>query len=68
MELDDQEAALTNLDDSINEVRESLPSFARGASRILQTTRLLLLLLAAIFCLHGGYLIAGARLGRRYSN
>ncbi len=67
MELDDQEAALTNLDDSINEVRESLPGFARGASNILQTTRLLLLLLAAIFGLHGGYLIAGARLGRRYS-
>jgi len=67
MELDDQESALTNLDDSINEVRESLPGFAHGASKILQTTRLLLLLLAVIFGLHGGYLIAGARLGRRYS-
>lgn len=67
MELDDQEIALTNLDDSINEVRESLPRFARGASNILQTTRLLLLLLAVIFGLHGGYLIADARLGRRYS-
>jgi ABC-type transporter Mla subunit MlaD len=60
MELDDQERALTNLDDSINDVREVLPKFARGASNILQTTRLLLLLLAAIFGLHGGYLIAGA--------
>lgn len=67
MELDDQEHALTNLDDSINDVRDSLPGFARGASNILQTTRLLLLLLAVIFGLHGGYLIAGARLGRRYS-
>jgi uncharacterized phage infection (PIP) family protein YhgE len=67
MELNDQESTLTNLDDSINEVRQSLPRFALGASKILQTTRLLLLLLAAIFGLHGGYLIAGARLGRRYS-
>jgi flagellar biosynthesis chaperone FliJ len=57
MELDDQESALTNLDDSINDVRESLPSYARSAMNILQTTRLLLLLMAAIFVLHGGYLI-----------
>lgn len=67
MELDDQERALTNLDDSINDVRESLPVLASGASNILQTTRLLLVLLAVIFGLHGGYLIAGARMGRRYS-
>ncbi len=67
MELDDQERALTNLDDSINDVRESLPGLAHGASNILQTTRLLLLLLAVIFGLHGGYLIAGSRMGRRYS-
>jgi chromosome segregation ATPase len=67
MELDDQDRALTNLDDSINDVRESLPGLARGASNILQTTRLLLLLLAAIFGLHGGYLIVGARLGRRFA-
>jgi ABC-type transporter Mla subunit MlaD len=67
MELDDQERALTNLDESINDVREYLPGFARNASNILQTTRLLLLLMAAIFALHGGYLIAGSRLGRRFS-
>lgn len=63
MELGDQERALTNLDDSINDVRETLPSLAGGASNILQTTRLLLLLLTAIFGLHGGYLIAGTRMG-----
>jgi methyl-accepting chemotaxis protein len=57
MELDDQERALTNLDESIDDVRESLPSYARSATNILQTTRLLLLLMAAIFVLHGGYLI-----------
>jgi chromosome segregation ATPase len=67
MELDDQEQALANLDDSIKDVREALPSYARGASNILQTTRLLLLLMSAIFGLHGGYLIVGARLGRRFS-
>lgn len=67
MELGDQERALTNLDDSLNDVRESLPGLARNASNILQTTRLLLLLLAVIFGLHGGYLIAGSRLGRRFS-
>ncbi len=62
MELDDQESALTNLDDSINDVRESLPGLARNASNILQTTRLLLLLMAGIFALHGGYLVADARI------
>jgi methyl-accepting chemotaxis protein len=65
MELDDQERALTSLDDSINDVHDVLPRLARGASNILQTTRLLLLLLAAIFGLHGGYLIAGARMPDR---
>jgi chromosome segregation ATPase len=57
MELDDQERALTSLDESISDVRESLPSYASNAANILQTTRLLLLLMAAIFVLHGGYLI-----------
>jgi chromosome segregation ATPase len=67
MELDDQEQALTNLDDSINDVRDALPACAKSASRILQTTRLLLLMMAAIFALHGGYLMLSARLGRRFS-
>jgi len=67
MEMDDQEQALSNLDDSINDVQEALPSCARSASSILQTTRLLLLLMSGIFGLHGGYLIAGARMGRRFS-
>ncbi|MGH7224738.1 MAG: hypothetical protein ACRELF_16065, partial [Gemmataceae bacterium] len=67
MELDDQEQALSNLDDSINDVHEALPSCARSASNILQTTRLLLLLMSGIFGLHGGYLIVGARMGSRFS-
>lgn len=65
MELDDQEQALSDLDDSINDVRDALPSCARSASNILRTTRLLLLLMSAIFGLHGGYLMANARMGRR---
>jgi DNA repair exonuclease SbcCD ATPase subunit len=68
MELDDQERALTSLDDSINDVREALPACADSATSILQTTRLLLVLMAAIFGLHGSYLVLGTRLGRRFSH
>ncbi len=67
MELDDQEQALSSLDDSINDVRDALPGCARNATNILQTTRLLLLLMAAIFGLHGGYLAVGSRMRRRYA-
>jgi ABC-type transporter Mla subunit MlaD len=67
MELNDQEQALSSLDDSITDVRDSLPSYAYSAINILHTTRLLLLLMAAIFGLHGGYLMVGARMGRRFS-
>lgn len=67
IELSDQEKALSNLDDSINEVREALPHYAYGATNILHTTRLLLLLMAAIFGLHGSYLVVSSRMGRRYT-
>ncbi len=67
MELDDQELALSNLGDSIDDVRASLPSYGRSASGILHTTKLLLALMAAIFGLHGGYLVLSARMGRRFS-
>jgi uncharacterized phage infection (PIP) family protein YhgE len=66
MELDDQEQALTNLDESIADVRESLPGVARNASNILQTTRLLLVLMSAIFALHGSHLVLSSRLARRF--
>ena len=62
MELGDQEQALSNLGDSIDDVNAALPATAQSASNILQTTRLLLGLMAAIFGLHGGYLAFGARL------
>jgi hypothetical protein len=67
MELDDQERALASLGDSIDDVRASLPSYGHSAAGILQTTKLLLALMAAIFALHGGYLALSARLGRRFS-
>jgi DNA repair exonuclease SbcCD ATPase subunit len=67
MELGDQEQALTNLGDSIDDVNAALPAYARTASGILRTTRLLLMLMAGIFGLHGSYLILSARLGQRYS-
>lgn len=68
MELEDQEQALSNLDNSINDVRAALPGYGHSATSILQTTRLLLLLMAAIFGLHGGYLVVASRMGRRFSS
>jgi hypothetical protein len=67
MELGDQEQALSNLGNSIEDVNTALPACARSASGILQTTRLLLVLMAAIFALHGSYLILSARLGHSFS-
>jgi chromosome segregation ATPase len=61
MELGDQEQALSNFGDSLDDAHAALPGFARGASDILQTTKLLLGLMAAIFALHGGHLAFGAR-------
>ncbi len=67
MELDDQEQALSNLGTSIDDVNAALPGCARSASSILRTTRLLFMLMAGIFGLHGGYLLLSVRLGRRFS-
>jgi hypothetical protein len=68
MELGDQEQALANLGDSIDDVNAALPgAMLDSASNMLQTTRLLLALMAAIFGLHGGYLALSTRLGRRFS-
>ena len=60
-----QQQLLTRLGQSIDEVSATLPACARGASRLLQTTRLLLGLVAAIFALHGASLALGPRLGPR---
>jgi hypothetical protein len=66
-ELLQQEQSLTHLGESIDQVNAGLPACARGASRLLETTRLLLGLMAAIFGLHGGFLALGARIGLRPS-
>jgi chromosome segregation ATPase len=63
----EQEESLDGLGASIDEVGAALQPAARTASHILQTSRLLMGLVAAIFALHGGYLVLGTRLGRRYS-
>lgn len=65
--LQEQERSLEGLGVSIEEVRAVLPPAAGTAVRILQTVRLLLGLVAAIFVLHGAYLILPLRLGRRYA-
>jgi hypothetical protein len=62
-DLNEQEQSLTHLGQSIDEVSAVLPACSAGAARMLQTTRLLLGLVAGIFAVHGGYLALGSRLG-----
>ena len=45
----------------------ALPACEQTASRILTMSRLLMILVAGIFGLHGGYLCLGSRLGPQYS-
>jgi chromosome segregation ATPase len=60
-DLQEQEQSLAGLGDGIDEVTAVLPGAADTASRLLQTTRLLLLLLALVFAIHGVYLVASER-------
>lgn len=66
-ELREQDRSLAQLGASIDQVTEVMPVLSRGASRLVQMTRLLLGLMAGIFALHGGYLIAGWRMGTQFS-
>ena len=66
-ELQEQENSLANLGTSIDEVSAALPACEQTASRILTMSRLLMILVAGIFGLHGGYLCLGSRLGPQYS-
>lgn len=66
-QLGDQEQALEDLGQNIDEVGASLPALGQTANRMTQTARLLAWLMAAIAGLHGAYLAASVRLGRRYS-
>ena len=62
-ELHDQERSLDTLGTSIDEVSATLPACEQTASRILTMSRLLMVLVAGIFGLHGAYLCLGSRLG-----
>jgi hypothetical protein len=66
-ELQEQERSLTHLGSSIDEVSAALPACEQTATRILTMSRLLMVLVAGIFGLHGGYLCLGSRLGPQYS-
>jgi uncharacterized phage infection (PIP) family protein YhgE len=66
-ELQQQERSLANLGTSIDEVSAALPACEQTATRILTMSRLLMVLVAGIFALHGAYLCLGSRLGPAYS-
>jgi DNA repair ATPase RecN len=59
--LDHQEQSLTNLTNSVQEVADAIPAAGHTFTRLLQTTRVLLGLLALVFALHGLSLSVGAR-------
>jgi uncharacterized phage infection (PIP) family protein YhgE len=62
-----EEQSLNDLGDSLDEVADVLPACSHSATRLLRTTQLLLLVVAAVAGLHGIYLVLGARLGPTYS-
>jgi len=61
--LQEQEQSLASLEHSINEVGGSLPEVAGTATTVLSMTRLLMILIAGVFTLHGGFILLGARAG-----
>jgi len=65
--LEEEDQTLTDLGDSLDQVREAIPAYSQTATRLLHTGRILAWLVAGIVGLHGCYLIVGARMGRRYS-
>lgn len=65
--LSEEEHALSELDQSFDEVRTMLPVYAKTTHRIFGAGRLLAWLVATFVALHGCYLILSARLGRRFS-
>ena len=67
LQLGEQEHALADLGQSIDEVNAALPTVADTTSRLMGMGRLLVWLVAAIVALHGTYLVLSARLGRRFS-
>jgi hypothetical protein len=60
-ELERQEQSLAELGGSIDQLSEALPAAGQTASRLVQTTRLLLALVGVIVMLHGAYMVAQGR-------
>lgn len=58
-QLQEQEEALDNLGESIDDFGAVLPAYATSASRLLQTVRWLFWLVAGLVGLHGAYLLGG---------
>jgi ABC-type transporter Mla subunit MlaD len=65
--LDDEEHALEDLGQSLEEARTALPAYERTAVNVTQTGRHLVWLVALIVALHGAYLVLTVSLGRRFS-
>ena len=59
--LEEEDQTLTDLGDSLDQVREAIPAYSQTATRLLHTGRILAWLVAGIVGLHGCYLIVGAR-------
>ncbi|MBY0523745.1 MAG: hypothetical protein K2R98_10125 [Gemmataceae bacterium] len=65
--LDEEEQALNELGQSLEEVQTILPVYAKTTNQLFQAGRLLSWLVACIIGLHGAYLMLSVRLGPRYS-
>ncbi len=65
--LEEEEQALSELGQSLEEVKAALPVYADTTTHLLQAGRLLAWLIATLIGLHGCYLMLSVRLGRRYS-
>jgi hypothetical protein len=66
-QLQEQEQGLDDLSNGLDEVSAAMPEYAATTNGLVRTARLLAWLVAAVAGLHGAYLLASVRLGRRYS-
>jgi ABC-type transporter Mla subunit MlaD len=66
-QLQGQDQALGELGQGIDEVGDLLPGFGLTVAHLLKVGRFLAWLMAAIFALHGVYLLLSARLGKQFS-
>ncbi len=56
-ELEEQDRSIGRLQGSVDRLSETLPESGRAAARLVQMTRILMLLMGGLFILHGVYLI-----------